>query len=146
MGDQGFVARGLDLEMQMCGAPGVPGSGFQQLPNRTIVRDGVGHGQNGMEVKAPLRIRCEYPSGLVLRPFGVLHVVQAFVIGLPNLDPCMGHRFAVHPFDAASNQAGLPLRPVGDILVQVAMGRILHMVGSLHGCLGTDGRGPSAVR
>jgi hypothetical protein len=38
-----------------------------------------------MEVKAPLRIRCEYPSGLVLRTVGVLHVVQAFLIELPNL-------------------------------------------------------------
>ena len=85
VGDQGFVARGLDLEMQMCGSPRVPGSGFQQLPNRPIVRDGVGHGQDGLEVKAHMSIRCEYPLGLVLRPVGVLHVVQAFLIGLPNL-------------------------------------------------------------
>jgi hypothetical protein len=57
----------------------------------------------------------------------------------------MGHRFALHPFDAALNQAGLPLRPVGDILAQVAMGCILHMVGSLKGCLWTDGRSVSAL-
>ena len=97
-------------------------------------------------MKAPLRIRCEDPSGLVLRPVGVLHVVQPFFIGLPNLDPCMGHRFALHPFDAALNLAGLPLRPVGDIVAQVLVECILHMVGSLNGCFGTDSRGPSAVR
>ena len=124
----------------------MPGRGHLQLPNRPIVRDGVGHGQDGLEVKAHMSIRCEYPLGLVLRPVGVLHVVQAFLIGLSNLDPCMGHRFALHPFDAALNQAGLPLRPVGDIVAQVLVECILHMVGSLNGCFGTDSRGPSAVR
>ena len=83
-------------------------------------------------MKAPLGIRCEYPSGLVLRPVGLLHVVQAFHIGLPNLDPCMAHTFALHPFDAALNLAGLTLGPVGDSVAQVVMGCIVDKEGSVH--------------
>lgn len=44
----------------------------------------------------------------------------------------MGHRFTLHPFDAALNLAGLTLRPVGDIVAQLVMGRIFHMEGPEH--------------
>jgi len=138
MGDQGFVTRGIDLEMQMCGAPWVPGGGLQQLPNRPIVRDGVGHGQDGFEVKAPLRIRCEFAPRLVLLPVGVLHVVKAFLIGLPNLDLCMGHSFALHTFYAALNLAGLTLGPVSNIVAQGVMRCVVDMEGPEHRGLGAD--------
>jgi hypothetical protein len=69
-----------------------------------------------------------------------LHVVQPFFIGLPNLDPRLGHRFTLHPFDAALNLAGLPLRPVGDIVAQLVMGRIFHMERSEHRGLGAGVR------
>ena len=44
----------------------------------------------------------------------------------------MAHTFALHPFDAALNLAGLTLGPVGDSVAQVVMGCIVDKEGSVH--------------
>ena len=90
----------------------MPGRGHLQLPNRPIVRDGVGHGQDGLEVKAHMSIRCEYPLGLVLRPVGVLHVVQAFLIGLPNLVLSCATASPCTPLTLPRTRQGCPFAPL----------------------------------
>src|SRR5690554_4386902 len=54
MSDQGFVAGSVDLEMQVCGAPGMAIGGVEQLAYRAIVRNLIGHGHNTAEMKAAL--------------------------------------------------------------------------------------------
>lgn len=77
---------------------------LQQLPNRSIVRDGVRHGRNGMEPEKTILVATYDTSPVRLDPSGMLHIIMARGVRLPDIDLDVGDRPALCVLQSADNE------------------------------------------
>lgn len=87
---------------------------LQQLAHGPIMRDRIRHRHYCLEPKQPLLITL-HDSPLIW-PFssGVLHIVEAFAVRLPDVDLDALDWLAVCVFDGTEDEAGLAVGIVGD--------------------------------
>lgn len=77
---------------------------LQQLPNRSIVRDGVRHGRNGVEPENTVLVAAYDKSPVRLDPSGMLHIIMARGVRLPDIDLDVGNGSALRVLQGADNK------------------------------------------
>lgn len=77
---------------------------LQQLPNRSIVRDGVRHGRNGMEPEKAVLVAAYDTSPIRLDPSGMLHIIMTCGVRLPDIDLDVGDGPAMCILQGADNK------------------------------------------
>ena len=115
MGNQCFVSRGLNHEMQVSGSHRGAPRYVQQLAYWTISRDGIGLSHNGFEIIISVFIRVQRASGLSMLEIRLLYIVKTFVIGLPHINLGIGNRFTFWTSNDTGNMAWLADCTIGDV-------------------------------
>ena len=104
----------LKHKMHMCRPIPMPLKLLQQLSDRSIVGDRIRHGDDSLEPEDALRI-ARHDRALI-RPFapGILHIVEAVGVRLPDVDLDAFDGLAGRVFQGAEDEAGFAVRVVGD--------------------------------
>ena len=113
--------------MQMRGTPWMALRGVQQLPDRPIHRDRIGCRDDGLEREGAVGAGPDHGTPLRTIEVGTLHVVEAFGIGLPDVDDGARDLLAVQAADRAAHvqrRADRALRHVGAVR---QFRRVLHV-------------------
>lgn len=128
--DEVIVALFLKHEMHVAGAKRVSFQKLEQLPHRSIMRDRIRHGHNGLEPKHTLAVALHDRTTVWTGPFCVLHVVEALAVRLPDVDldalDCLARRV----FYCAEDQTGFPVRVVGDCAAVLLVFRLVGVEGA----------------
>lgn len=82
---------------------------LQQLPNRSIVRNRVRHGRDGMEPENPILVAAYNASPVRLDPSRMLHIIMACGVRLPDINLNVGDRPALCILQGANNKQRLAL-------------------------------------
>jgi hypothetical protein len=120
----------------MTRAIAVPLQHLQQLADRSVIWDGVGHGHYCLEPEDPLRIAMHHSSLVRLLAAFVLHVVLSVAVSLPDVDFDAFDRLAFGVFDGADYQAGLTVGVVGDLSAVRLRNRVVRVEGAENGAFG----------
>jgi hypothetical protein len=82
----------------------------EQLPHGPIMRNRIRHGHNSPEPKIAVRVAHQDPAAIGPRPVGVLHVVEALRVRLPDVDACALDGAAGQVAHGTQHETGLALR------------------------------------
>lgn len=96
-----IISRLLEHEMHMARSVAMAFQSLQELANRSIVRDWIGHGNDCLEPEDAFLVTVHYCSLIRTFTAGVLDVVVAFAIGLPDVDLDFVDRLALGVLDRA---------------------------------------------
>jgi len=127
--------------MQMCRAIGMPAEAFQQLPDRSVIGNGIVEWLCTAKPIAAIGTgREDTPQVEVGLDALLLHIVEAVVIGLPDIDRHALDWIAIGVGDAAMHKHRLALAIQRNVRAHLAWWRIGHVEGA------EDGRFRSAFR
>src|SRR6218665_3081633 len=119
VGDQARVPGRAQHVVQVGGAPGVATPCFEHGADRGIVRDGIGVGQDGLEVVTPFAVGGQLAAGTVRVFTGccgwALNVVEAVFVGLPDVHGDARERGAVGGGHTTADEAGFTARTIGNV-------------------------------
>jgi hypothetical protein len=97
--------------------------GGQQLPDGTVVGDGVVPRDHGPEPEPALVVSVEEPAQIALRlDARLLDVVEAVLVGLPDVHRRPGQRCAVGAGDLAGHQAPSAFPVQRDVVAELSEG------------------------
>lgn len=99
----------LKHEVQMRRPPAVPIQHLQELADGAIVGDGIAHGLDALEPEPALLVGHHDGALARLAALGMLHVVVAGAVGLPDVDLDARHGIAGAVSDGAEAEEGLTL-------------------------------------
>ena len=119
------VAGLLEHEVHVRRPPRMPAQGLQQRPDRPVVRDRICHGHDGLEPEDALGVAGHDAAAVGPGVVGVLHVVVARGVGLPDVDLAAGDGVAGRVFEGAEHEARLAGGVGGD---GGAIGQVLGFV------------------
>jgi len=75
---------------------------LQQLADRPIIGDRIGHRHNCLEPEDSVLVTHEYRSAVgIVAPVLILYVILALAVGLPDINLDAGKRYVSGGFDAA---------------------------------------------
>src|SRR6266511_5654780 len=144
VGDQPLEAGGLDHEVDVRRPHDAAAGGGEQLAHRAVDRDRVGGRPDRPEAEAPVPVREQVPAAARVLEVGVLDVVEALVVGLPDLEAGAGDGLAVQGADRSLDEAGLTGGAAREVVAQLEPWRAVHVEGPEHGGLGGPRR-PAVV-
>ena len=112
----------------------------EHVAHRAVGRDRVGLGLHGPEPVAAVVVRVQVPAAARLVEVFVLDVVEAVLVGLPDVEQRAGDRLAVGRAHRAAHEARRAGRAVGEVVAVLEGGRALDEEGAEDGRLGGAGR------
>lgn len=118
----------------------VPSQPAQELPDRSIVRDGIRNGHNGPEADHAILVAHHHATPVGSLPVGILHVVEALGVRLPHVHGHPGQRPPPGVLDGAHDQQRLPVLVGGNGSPGLDAVRILGVEGPEDGALGGPGK------
>src|SRR5215218_5190191 len=137
------VAVGGDDEVDVGRPVGMAAGGRQEPAHRAVGGDRVGARGDRAEPEAAVAVAGEKAPAVPLRlGAGLLDVVEAVVVGLPDVDQGAGQGGAVQGADLAGDHAGLAGGDQVDGVAQLAAGRGDHVERPEHGRVGRHRRRP----
>ena len=126
-------------EMHMTRTVAMPFQFNEQFADRSIMRNRIRHRNNGLEPENPIAVAGHNGSLIRTVAAGVLHVVEALGVGLPDVDFDVGDRSARGIFDGTQNKAGLAVGIMGDLRPIGLWLRLVRVEGSQDGAFGAGG-------
>ncbi len=104
----------LKHEMHMARPVTMPLQPLQQLPHRPVVRNWIWYRYNCLEPEVSILIAVHYCSLVRSLAAGVLDVVEAFAVRLPDVDLDVGNGFTVCVFECAHDQTWFAVGVMSD--------------------------------
>lgn len=138
--DQMIVTLLFEHEMHVGGSHGMPPQLHQKLTDGSVVGDGVGDGDDGVEPKRALGVTGHDAAAVGAVPVGVLDVVVARGIRLPDVDLDALDGLAVDVLDGAQDQQGLAVLVVRHQLAVAHVFGLVGVEGTQDGPFGRVGR------
>jgi hypothetical protein len=135
VGDEGAVAGRGDHEVQVGGPVWAAPGGLEQVADRPVVGDGVIGGEEAPEAELAFLVG-EEVGAAVDAAIVVLHVVEAFLVGLPHLDAGAGDGLAGDVRDGALDPGRLAGGAAGHVAAVLDERGVLDEEGAEHGGLG----------
>ena len=134
------MGRGFDDVVEMRGSEGVAAEGFQELADGAVVGDRVEFRLHALEPVAAIRPGAEHAAQVEIGLDALLlDVVEAFVIGLPDVDLRIRKRRAVGGPDRTADQHRLALLVEADIGAHGEFGGVGDVEGAEDGGFGGAG-------
>lgn len=109
---------------------------FQELSNRPIVGNRIGHWNNGIKVYDAILVTCDNRATVRLFSVGILYIVETFGIGFPNVNGDARDRSPTCIFNGANSKKRLAVRIIGDLVAVSHIVRIGCVEGTQNGALG----------
>jgi hypothetical protein len=136
--DQRIVARHRHHEMDVGGAHVGAARRAHHAADRPVHGDRIGLRHHGPETEPAVLIGLEHgaQTRIVRVPAGPLHVIEAFGVGLPDVDRRARDRLAGRRGDARRHVARLALGVVGDVGARRQPRRVGDVERPEHGLLG----------
>ncbi len=109
-----IIPRLLEHEMHMARPIRMSMQLFKQGANGTIMRNGIRHGNNSMEPEDAVPVTVHDRPSVRTVSVGILYIVEAPRIGLPDVDRGPSYWLPRGVFDRAEDQASFALGVVRD--------------------------------
>lgn len=112
--DQRVISVLLEHEVHMTGSVRVAVQLLEKLAHRPVVWNRVRHGKDSFEPEVPRCVAGQHGSSVRTSPVGMLDVVEAFGVGFPDVNACVGNRVSFHVFDRAKDEQGFAVLVLRD--------------------------------